>query len=455
MLTPDFQVGRPVGTGHSRPNDVIRLRRALNETGHGSSPPDPSEVYDPSLSRTIKRFQSDYGLQQDGIVLPGGPTERMLNIALAAQRQGGDDGQAQLRDVVGAITDAGLKPEAPPPGDPRPVVFADKNGEIVSPDQILNIVRPSSGQPVGRRPDEAKVAFVPAIAAGVLGADAAWNAAAALLGLTIGGAAAHKLTESLKNRAPAKQQAIPKQPTPNGANGAQRTIDASSDATILPGPSTPPGPPPHLPTPPLTHPQFPPENVPESFPIVEGGPHILPGPKIEPAKPEIMIRQSLPDDEFWRQISILYNRPGSPETRQGNHEVGQTGVQAGQEIGEEVDFTHGGYANDGEYRSELHLRPHKLLQVLGKPLKNGSFLDVVLKHKGTGRRLLINTQSVDSAGNPTKNEQWQVDKVLLNKDTGDIFWGIPKPPKGADPKEWAQQFKERLKELIREISKPH
>jgi peptidoglycan hydrolase-like protein with peptidoglycan-binding domain len=182
MLTPDFQVGRPGGTGHSRPGDVIRLRRALNETGHGSSPPDPSEAYDPSLNRAVKRFQGDYGLEEDGIVLPGGPTERMLNLALAAQRQGGDEGQAQLRDVVGAITDAGLKAEAPPPGDERPIVFADKNGEVATPDQILNVVRPSSDQPVGRRPGEVQVAFAPAIPAAIAGGEAVWAVIEAALG---------------------------------------------------------------------------------------------------------------------------------------------------------------------------------------------------------------------------------------------------------------------------------
>lgn len=39
-----FRVTRPVGTGHSRANDVIRIRRALTETGHGFSPRQPSGV---------------------------------------------------------------------------------------------------------------------------------------------------------------------------------------------------------------------------------------------------------------------------------------------------------------------------------------------------------------------------------------------------------------------------
>lgn len=117
MSTRQFWVGRPVGTGHSRASDVIRLRKALRETGHGSSPPDPSGVYDPSISASIERFQRDFGLESDGIVLPGGPTEQVLDMALAARREDGEAGLSSLRD---SMREAGAAFE-PKPGSTVPV----------------------------------------------------------------------------------------------------------------------------------------------------------------------------------------------------------------------------------------------------------------------------------------------------------------------------------------------
>lgn len=81
-----FHVTRPVGTGHSRANDVIRIRKALTETGHGFSPPEPSGVYDPSVQESIQRFQRDFGLHPDAVIKPGGPTERAIRLVLDAKR---------------------------------------------------------------------------------------------------------------------------------------------------------------------------------------------------------------------------------------------------------------------------------------------------------------------------------------------------------------------------------
>ncbi|NQU72454.1 MAG: peptidoglycan-binding protein, partial [Rhodospirillales bacterium] len=64
----DFFITGDVGSGQgqSRPHDVVRIRRALNETGHGRSPDTPSERYDKSIHDNIIGFQDDFGLEQDG-----------------------------------------------------------------------------------------------------------------------------------------------------------------------------------------------------------------------------------------------------------------------------------------------------------------------------------------------------------------------------------------------------
>jgi hypothetical protein len=54
----DFFITGDVGSGRgqSRPNDVVRIRRALNETGHGRSPDNPSTRYDKSIHDNIIGF---------------------------------------------------------------------------------------------------------------------------------------------------------------------------------------------------------------------------------------------------------------------------------------------------------------------------------------------------------------------------------------------------------------
>jgi len=480
MLTPDFQVGRPVGTGHSRPNDVIRLRRALNETGHGSSPPDPSGVYDPSLIGSIERFQRDYGLKQDGIVLPGGPTERMLNVALAAQRQGGDDGQAQLRQMVSAITNSGLKPEAPPPGDNRPIAFADPSDRIATPDQVAQIIGASLKHSPSGRSDRATLASTATTVAGganqvfrptapralasLAEAGAAlaelepigWVALAALVGSDYadrwGKAHPEYLAQKQSERdavAASIADLNARQRARRDANGARRTIDTEASPTILPG--TPPHLPPHIPTPPLTHPPVPHENEPEIFPIVEDGPQLLPGPQIEPAKPEKMIYEVLPDDEFWRRLSIL-ERAGNPDTRMLNHRLAERAAAIAKEMGVKLNVIFGGYDENGKYRREGYMRPKGDLLVPDRPTLNGSYLDIGLQDEATKTNIYINTTDNYANGELKPREARQVHKVNINKEDGDMFTTVPKPRgKGVDPEEYVKQFDGLFRDIIKKL----
>lgn len=89
----DFYLTASVGSqyGGSRPHDVVRIRRALDETGYGRSPDNPSTRYDRSIYDNIVGFQDDFGLKKDGYLKSGGPTETALNLALDARRAGGKD----------------------------------------------------------------------------------------------------------------------------------------------------------------------------------------------------------------------------------------------------------------------------------------------------------------------------------------------------------------------------
>ena len=455
MLTQNFQVGRPVGTGHSRPNDVIRLRRALNETGHGSSPPDPSGVYDPSLIRSIERFQSDYGLKQDGIVQPGGPTERMLDLALAAQRDGGDAGLAQLRDTVAAITGAGLKREAAPPDDPRPIVFTDENGDIATPKRLKEIVGRSSQLPPGRRPGETQVAFAPAIAAG---AEAAWAGIGALLGLGTGVTGAAIANEAAKNADSAtlaqkasERDAVARsiadraaaQRARRAANGVQRTIDPRSSPTVLPGGTEPPNLPNRTETP-SEPPKLPdrtdspsePPKLPThtEFPIPDD-----PGMLIE-VFPNQSGELSLP--------TIVENSRGDERIQNENTNVRKLGdavTVEGQLSGEHV----GGARDDeGRNKTETYLANWLTGGRLGSARP-----DITFQSKITRRRLFINTTDMNAAGTAaTKREFESAVRIVLNGESGDILLLIAKPPKGRSID--LDALKEVMRPLLREIDNP-
>lgn len=69
----------PVGNRQtSMPNDLIQTRRNFSRLGRYDGDTELS-VLDRGLDSTIRTFQRDKGLKQDGIMNPGGETERALN----------------------------------------------------------------------------------------------------------------------------------------------------------------------------------------------------------------------------------------------------------------------------------------------------------------------------------------------------------------------------------------
>ena len=103
-MFPNLFLTGNVGSGQSRANDVVRIRKALHETGYGRSPQNPSQVYDSSIRSNIMGFQKDFGLKPDGFLAPGGPTELAMSTAIAAKRAGGTEGLEALRAPFAALT---------------------------------------------------------------------------------------------------------------------------------------------------------------------------------------------------------------------------------------------------------------------------------------------------------------------------------------------------------------
>ena len=116
--TPNLFLTGNVGSGHSRANDVVRIRKALHETGYGRSPQNPSPVYDSSIRGNIVGFQEDFGLKPDGFLAPGGPTELAMRTALEAKRAGGTEAMEAFRTPFAVLAREGFS-FMPDPQDRR------------------------------------------------------------------------------------------------------------------------------------------------------------------------------------------------------------------------------------------------------------------------------------------------------------------------------------------------
>jgi len=85
-------VSKTVGPSNSvNENDVLNVKSALNAAGYYAVPSHGIGPYpDTPMFDGMKRFQRDHGLRVDGVMKPGGPTERTLSARLGGDvRQNG------------------------------------------------------------------------------------------------------------------------------------------------------------------------------------------------------------------------------------------------------------------------------------------------------------------------------------------------------------------------------
>ena len=134
MPTSDFFVTRPIGRGRSPSafEDIVRLGQAFIETGYQRNSNDPSASRKVGSKAEIKQFQRDWGLEPDGVIMPGGPTEGALDVALKANRSTGVAGQQQTQNVFTALSRTGFSfdPTAEAEGVWGP--WRDQRGDAVT-----------------------------------------------------------------------------------------------------------------------------------------------------------------------------------------------------------------------------------------------------------------------------------------------------------------------------------
>ncbi len=131
---PDFGLHGSIGTGQSNRADVLKIRRALQKTGHGRFPRNPATNVTPGLMEAIEGFQRDFSLKRDGVVEPDGPTERAIGLTLAAMETDGERGLGAMRTLFQNRARAGLA-FRPGPDDRAGMMWRDRTGQLLTDDQ--------------------------------------------------------------------------------------------------------------------------------------------------------------------------------------------------------------------------------------------------------------------------------------------------------------------------------
>lgn len=459
-----------VGAGDfdNRRDDVIALKRRLHALGLYEPPPEGfGDDIDAGFDRALRAFQEKHGLRVDGYSAPGGETERNVEAVrtgrgfdpgpsperLVLEGSVGDGGDNRPADVVlvkRALGAAGLYPydRTLPPSpyvDPKLVAAIAalerdhdlfESGRVAPDDETAEALRHVVGNHRhGRRPGEIDVAIGPmalpllyALAfAARTGAPHLPKAAARAAGL-LGAAAAGQATVEAGKQQGRKLQAVE-------------------------GISSGPPPFPEQPRDPKdSREEFPAEGpkLPDRTETPIEGPRMPLGtesPSEGPRLPQQLIFQSLEGDKFTQQL-ILESRPGGPKTRRLNDELSKLVVRLGNEIGQKMKVLGGGYDEKKNYRPEFWLSAKGEMMVPGRPLKNGSFLDITIEDEVSGWKILINTTNNRKDGQLTRGEDWQAQKVLVNKDKKHLFFTAPKPRSDVDLAEYVQQFEPLIRKIL-------
>lgn len=143
---------------------------------------------------------------------------------------------------------------------------------------------------------------------------------------------------------------------------------------------------------------------------------ILPGHIPSDTKPEDWIEILVPPD--FKIPLLVDNRKGGPRTIERNNSIAGALIEAGG--ADRFEHTHGGN------KPELKF-PEKA------GAGGASFPDGIIRSKKTGRRLLWNDAGVLADGvTPNSDERKQIFKIMINKETGDIFVVSSKPKDGEE-----------------------
>ena len=415
-MLPTFNVRKMLSrSANVDPEDVLNLKATLTGLGHYKAPKWGITPYpDQGLFKGVEDFQKQNRLKVDGILKPGGPTEKKLNKTLARGFMEGEWDWMKSAGPLGSLK-GGPKAKARPNKNTLPSQLASY-GAANEPSQPEQKPNP--------KPDETRVAGLPLLLRlGVKIAEPYIKKKgpefARDLGRLFGAAEAAKKLDEMTKEKGKKTKAMPRisitpPPPPLPPSEPPRDNDKLSQNEEYPAN------PPELPE---RHENIPPK-LGDDFEIY----------------PEL--------DEEMKKLGNIIERKGNEETRQNN--TGVAGVL--EEVGDEEKFpiAHTGGARDrsGNEIKETPLRaPGET-----KSMKDGSWLDVTATTED-GTNIYVNTYDTRADSiTPTTRERKAAVRVMRNKKTGDIFIMVPKPRK--DEKINLKKLKEFLRPIVRELKSP-
>jgi hypothetical protein len=403
-----------VGSGGANaPEDVVAAKRALAASGrygHDRTRP-PSPYTDEAMVEAVRSLQRDHGLFENGTLDPRDPAVQLL-------LKEAEDG---VRGVFPPSVAEKGEGETQTAALPFLIPLAIAGARVAAP-HIARWAAP----------------HIARLAGGAAARTAAPNAAKSILGAAAAGALGQAANETGKR-----------------AGTQQRTQTDIENAQIPPYPGEPLDPFPPFVTP-----------IPD-----ERGPSVTTTPIPKPAKAEIetypaeeprmpdkFIYQALEDEDFMRRMNILFNMRGNRQTQDLDDDTGHDVIAVGQELGLDLEFIGGGFLdrNTREFWKQYWLRPQDHLRVPEDKTKrkNGSFVDVVVRDRKTGRILLLNTTTNRADGSLTPGEEWQRTKIMVNKEEDMGFAAVEKARKGVDPSEHRKQLQSKLRKIVEEFFLP-
>lgn len=419
-LTPsprsDFALNGSIGTGHSNKGDVLKLRRALQKTGHGRFPRNPATNVTPGLMDAIEGFQRDFSLKPDGMIAPGGPTEGALRIALTAIDADGQRGLETVRSHFQDRARAGLT-YRPDPNDPIGARWRAPSGALLSDDQAAREAGPGAG--------ETRTAMMMRRRDGILGRSSrpleggpgGFSRGSIGAGVTLRAIMNQMLREAAGE--------VSRHPAPGDDGGSRRTVPVEN---------MPRG------TPPF--PDKPPEGLDFKEEIIpeERRPTILVNPITEEGGPQIEVYPDMSDIlEKW---IILENSRGTKDGQQKDLQYIIDALYAAYERkGIVFDHTHGGRrgktAPDGTAGQYLKEKVFQRKQRQNKGSRR-SDLRIKLPQLGVSDDFNVVDTLVDRK-TPTARERRAFNAIVELKDgAGDMFT-IGKS-KGMDWEEWTKEI---------------
>jgi hypothetical protein len=422
---PDYFTARTIGTGQSNPGDVRRLRSTLKRTGHGRFPGQGAPNVTPGLMEAIKRFQTDFGLEPDAVIRPGGPTERALSMALHARNRQGPAAMDALRDTFAQRSRAGLTFQ-PHPRDRNAGQWVDATGRTLTDAQAdAFAARPGQQLAMMRRDQQLRKPGQNLLegGGGLMPSRGGLGE-----GLTLGG-----IINYLQGAKPQKE-------APDGLpiekpRGAARTVPLKNpDSRTPPSPAQPPG---NM------------ENS-EEYPAQERRPFVTVSPVPEERRPQIEIFPGLSDAiEQW--ILLENSRGLEKQKKTVQLIIDKIDKRAKEEkIDEYYEHTHGGYSAPDEEGNRQYMK-ERVIRV-GKEWPKGHKRSDYSAVFGGVREDINVVDTLKDGRAPDARERRNIEAINALKDIlgemSPIRW-IGKKKNGMTDEEHEAEIDELVEELVR------